>query len=131
MSVSDTYEDKVLDKLLGAVDFTPPANVEIALSQADPTDDGSGLAEPVGNNYSRVTVANTLTEWPASSGGSKANANEILFPAASGSWGTLTHYAIFEESGGMIFHGALTAPLAVSLGQQPKFAAGALTVTAN
>ena len=131
MSYSDYLENELLDHWLGNSAYTAPATVYVGLSTADPLDDGSGLAEPVGNGYARVSVTNNLTEWPAAVGGSKNNANDVTFPLATGSWGTITHFALFDAAtgGNMLGSGALTSSRTVSDGDQPRFAAGEITVT--
>lgn len=122
-SFADHAEDKIIDHFLGKTSWTMPT-VWVGLSTADPLDDASGLAEPVGNNYDRVETG--AADWNASSGGSSSNANDIEFPEASGSWGTITHFALFDaESGGnMIGHGNLTVPKPVSSGDTLRFAGG-------
>lgn len=127
-SFGDHWEDEVLDHLFGKGSYTPPT-IYVALSTADPTDDGSGAAEPSGNGYARVETAGA--DWDASSGGATANANAITFPEASGSWGTVTHFALYDAAtnGNMLAHGALDSSAAVSSGETPRFSAGELDVT--
>jgi hypothetical protein len=58
----------------------------------------------------------------------------IQFPTASASWGTVTHWAIYDASSGatnMLAHGALAAPNAIASGKTPRFAAGAFALSAN
>lgn len=127
-SFGDFWEDEVLDHLFGKGAYTPPT-IYVALSTADPTDDGSGAAEPSGNGYARVETAGS--DWDASSGGATANANAITFPEASGSWGTVTHFALYDAAtnGNMLAHGALDSSEAISSGKTPRFAAGDLDVS--
>jgi len=109
MSFSDYLENELLDHVFGNSAYSAPASLYVALSTADPTDDGSGLNEPVGNGYARVGVTNNLTEWPAATGGSKSNANDVTFPLATGAWGTITHFAILDAAtgGNLLGSGAL------------------------
>ena len=127
-SFSDYTEDKVLDHLVGKTSFTMPT-AYIGLSTADPLDDASGNAEPSGNNYSRVTTDGD--DWDASSGGATANAAALTFPEASGSWGTITHFAIWDAAtvGNMLAHGDLTASKAIGIGDTASFAIGDLDIT--
>jgi len=126
----DTKENQVLDALLGAATLMPDP-VYIGLMTSEPNDDGTGVVEPVGNGYSRVSVANTLGEWPAAVGGSKSNANNILFPTATGGWGTVTHYGIFDavSAGNLLAFGPLNVPRTVVLDDQFRFLSGALVMT--
>jgi len=101
----------------------------VGLSTADPGDDGSGLAEPSGNGYARVST--TSSDWGAASGGSKSNTSDISFPTATGSWGTITHVCLFDAStgGNLIWSGALSSSQAISTNQIARFSAGDLTLS--
>lgn len=126
-SFSNYLENKILDHVFKTAAYTQPTNIYVALSTANPGEDGSTIAEPSGNNYAR-TACNS---WDAASGGATANTNAVTFPQASGSWGTITHFALFDASSGgnMLGYGALAASKAVGSGDTPKFAAGDLDVT--
>jgi hypothetical protein len=130
-SFGDYLEDELLDHVFGNAAFTAPGTIHVALSTADPLDDGSGLAEPVGNGYARVAVTNNATNWPAASGGAKANGTAITFPTATGSWGTLTHFALLDAGAGgnLLGHGSLTASRVVDSGETAEFAIGDLDIT--
>jgi hypothetical protein len=128
MGLSNYEKAKILDLLVGKTAHTLTA-VYVGLSTADPTDDASGLAEPSGNGYARV--ATTGTTWEDAVPPATQNAATITFPEASGSWGTISHFALFNAlSGGtMIASGALDTPTAITTGQIFRFAAGALDIT--
>ena len=127
-SFADYWENEILDHLFGKGSYTPPT-IYVGLSTADPTDDASGLAEPSGNSYARVATAGA--DWNVASGGAIANVNDITFPEATGSWGTITHFAILDaaSAGNMLAHGALNVSKSISSGDTAKFAAGDLDVT--
>ena len=101
----------------------------MGLSTADPADDGSGLAEPSGNAYARVQTS--ASDWNTASGGSLDNANDITFPQATGSWGAITHFALFDAAtgGNMLAHGALSQSKTIGTGDTAQFAAGDLDVS--
>ena len=128
MSFANFWENEILDHVMGKGAYTPPT-IYVGLSTADPLDDASGLAEPSGGAYARVTTA--AGDWNAAAAGVIDNANILTFPTATGSWGTVTHFALFDAASGgnMLAHGALTASKAISSGDTPKFAAGDLEVT--
>lgn len=128
-SLSNYLENKLLDHVLKTASFSVPSNIYIALSTADPLDTGAGLAEPSGGSYARV-AHNT---WDAASGRATANTGTITFPTASGSWGTITHFAIFDAStgGNMLAHGSLSVSNSVVSGNIVTFAAGEIDVVAN
>lgn len=126
-SASNYLENKVLDHVLKTASFTVPSNVYIALSTADPGESGGSVAEPSGNNYARAQC-NT---WNAASGGATANTSLVTFNTPSGSWGTVTHFALYDAvtSGNMLMYGSLAASKSIASGDTPTFAAGALAIT--
>jgi len=133
MSASDYLETKILDHIFNKLAYTAPANLFIGLSTADPLDGGTGLAEPVGNGYARVSTA--AADWnSATSGAAKTdNANAITFPQASGSWGTVTHFIISDalSGGNILFSGTVSPSQTISTNNTPNFPAGSLSVTAD
>ena len=128
MSFADFTENELLDHITGKGSYTMPTTY-VGLSTADPGEDAATLAEPSGNGYARV--ATTGSTWDAASGGATANAAVITFPTASGSWGTITHFALFDAltTGNMLMSGALTASQAITTNQIARFAIGALDIT--
>jgi hypothetical protein len=118
--ISSYLANELLDHVFNAA-YTPAATVYLGLSTANPLDDGSGLAEPVGNGYARRSI----TLGAASARRVTQSAN-ITFPQASGAWGTLTHWAIFDAltSGNMLAHGALSEAKQVVANNTPSVATG-------
>src|SRR3990167_4174500 len=129
-SKSDFLELELLDHVLGAAAYTAPATVYVALHTADPLDDGSG-AEVSGGSYARVAVTNNATNWPAAASGAKAKGAAITFPEATASWGTVTHFGIWDAAtvGNLLYHGSLTVSKAVTTGDTPSFAVGDIDIT--
>lgn len=149
-SMTDFLENKLVDwffraQAIGitgatAAAGTGPATLYYALFTATPSDTGGGT-EVTGGSYTRVGLASSLanmagTQSPgsttASAGttGTTSNNAAITFPAPSASWGTITHFAIFDavSSGNMLFWGALTAPKTINSGDAaPSFVIGAFT----
>lgn len=125
---SNYWENKILDHVFSKASYTAPT-IYVGLSTADPLDDGSGLAEPSGNGYARVVTS--ASTWTAASGGALSNAGDITFPEASGSWSTVTHFALFDASSGgnMLAHGTLSVSKTITAGDTAKFAVGDLDVT--
>jgi hypothetical protein len=125
---SNYWENKILDHIFGKSSHTPPA-VYIGLSTADPLDDASGLAEPSGNSYARVQTS--ASDWTIASSGSISIANELIFAEATGDWGTVTHFALFdaETGGNMLCHGELTSARTIISGDKARFIAGDLSVS--
>jgi hypothetical protein len=133
-SASDTYENNILDAILGQ-GFTKDATVYVALCTSAPADNAVGT-EPSGNGYARVAVTNNATNWPNAPGGSKSNGVAITFPTATGSWGTVTHWMLMNHAtnaaaSNMIAWGSLTTSRSPVSGDTPQFAIGALVVTCD
>lgn len=104
----------------------------ISLHTANPNETGSQNTTEAGyTSYARVSVARSTAGWTVASG-VVDNDSAINFPAATGLSESETHFGIGSDStgaGNLFIWGALTAPLAVSTGITPSFAAGALDVS--
>lgn len=126
-SISDALEIKILDHVLKNDAFAVPTNIYIALSTADPLDTGAGIDEPVGNGYARV-VCNT---WDVPTGRATENTGAVEFAEATGAWGEITHFAIFDAitGGNFLAHGVLTTPKTVGAGDNVSFVAGDIDIS--
>ena len=115
-SLSDYAELELLDHVFNAA-YSSVATVYIGLSTADPLDDASGLAEPVGNNYAREAIT-----FGAAASRRVTQSGAVTFNLASGPWGTLSHWALFDtDTGGqMLAHGSLAASKSVVAGNTPS-----------
>jgi hypothetical protein len=129
-SFSNYLEEALLKHVFGITEYTQPT-IYVGLSTADPTDDASGLAEPSGNGYSRVAHASWDADGQDEGKYQVSNDGAIdMGTADGGSWGTITHVAIFDaESGGnMLAYGALDASKTVADGDSCEFADAELKV---
>src|SRR5690349_8798175 len=124
MSKSDYLENKLLDHQVGKTSYTMPT-VYVGLFTAAPSDSGGGT-EVSGGSYARKSTAGA--DWNAASGGSTTNANAITFVTATGSWGTVTHWGLFDASsaGNLLRWAALGTSKTIGNGDTASFAAGAL-----
>ena len=129
-SFSDHWENEILDHLFGKGAYTPPT-IHVGLSTDDPGDDGAGLSEPSGNGYARVATA--AADWNVASGGALDNANAIEFAEATGNWGTMTHFALFDAASGgnLLAHGSLNQSKTIASGDTARVVAGDLDVSLN
>lgn len=104
----------------------------LALHTADPGDAGTATtSEASYGSYARVAVARSGAGWTISSRNA-TNAADIVFPTRS-DVGTqvLTNWSIVKESSGasiILFKGALTDSLSVTLNIAPRITAGSLDV---
>ena len=101
----------------------------VSLHTADPTD--TGINEVTGGAYARqgpVTFANAGNNPTVAS-----NSAIVTFPAATATGGTITHFGVWDAvtTGNFRGSGALTTAKAVNNGDTARFAAGALTITAQ
>ena len=128
---SNYLEAAIINHVLrGTAIFAAPGTVYVALFTGDPTDAGTG-PEVTGGGYARVAVL-TAGGWTApGTDGISANVSPITWPAPTGSWGTVTHVAIFDAAaaGNMYFHGALSQSRIINSGDPAlTLIAGNLTV---
>ena len=125
-AMSDYLENEILDHILGTGAYTMPATVYVGLSTGSFNDDNSGT-ELTGNNYSRKVIT-----FGAASSGTASNNAAVEFDAATGSWGTVSHFGIFDASsaGNLLIHGALTASKVIETGDILKIAIGDMDITA-
>lgn len=139
-ALTNFAENKVIDALLRAQAIGTPATWYVALFTAAPSDTGGGT-EVTGGSYARVAVTAGLTQWAGTqsagsttassgTGGTSSNNAAVTFPAPTASWGTVTHFGIFDAStaGNLWVWGALNTSKTINNGDAaPSFAAGALT----
>lgn len=123
---SDYLENKLLDHVLGVAAYTQPTNLYVGLFTTNPADDASGT-EVSGGSYARVAH----NVWAAASSRASSNTGQITFPTSTGSWGTVSHFGVFDASSGgnLLFYGALNSPVAVASGRQFRIASGDLDVS--
>lgn len=131
MSKTDYLETKILEHIVGKTAYTMPS-VWVGLFTAAPSDAGGGT-EATGGGYARkATVA---ADWAAAVSGSPssiANAVAIEFAAATGGgYGPVTHWGLFDAvTGGNLLRWAILGTAKTfTLGDIPRYAAGALTLT--
>jgi hypothetical protein len=126
--LTDYMNNKMLDLIFGSIAFAPPWTLYLGLSQAAANKSGT-YVEPSGGGYARVAVINNGTSFPAASGGTKANATLLAFPAPTADWGTIQSLFISDSSstGNVLAMADLTSPRPIGSGSvSPKVAVGAL-----
>ena len=101
----------------------------VSLHTADPLDTGG--SEVTGGSYARqgpITFANAGNNPTVAS-----NSSILTFPAATASWGAITHFGLWSALTSGVFRGAgaLTTPKTVNNGDTARFVANALTITAQ
>lgn len=123
--MSNYLENALINAVLRNTSYTSPITVYVGLYTSDPADDNSGT-EVSGNGYSRKSVT-----FGSPSNGVTTNSGAVEFDQATGSWGTITHIGILDNSSGgnLLFHTALDASKAIATGDIFRIASGSLSVT--
>jgi hypothetical protein len=132
-AISNYLEDKWLRMLALKAAFTAP-DTYVSLHTADPTD-AAGGAEVSGGSYARVQMKQdsaTSPYWtnPADDSGPQEihNSGALTFPTATASWGTVTHFGVWDavSGGNLLYKGALTVAKTVTNGDTVSYATGNL-----
>lgn len=134
MSKTNTLETQILEKLFQNTAFPWDANgsLYVSLHTADPGEGGDqSTNEASYGGYARQAVARSSSGWTVT-GNQVANAGAVTFPDRN-NVGTesITHVGIGTDASGagsLLYKGALTLPIAVTLTFGPQFAAGTLVV---
>lgn len=129
-SLTDYAENALANHICLNAAYTPSATLYLALCTADPTDAATGASmNEVANSGSYARTA--ITFGAASSRRVTQNAG-VTFPAATGSWGTVTHWAIVTSntygSGNVLACGAFASSFAVVSGNTRTVASGQVYV---
>ena len=129
-SLTNFAELELLDHLFNAA-YTPAATLYLALATGDPTDAATGASMNEcadANNYARTEIT-----FAAAATRAIAPSATVTFPQASGSWGTVSHWAIVDSgthgAGNALAHGAFAVSKAVVDGNTPSVATGEIDVT--
>lgn len=114
--------NKLLDHMHGKAAFTMPT-VYLGYSTTAPNASDGNVTEPTGNGYARVQAP--ASSWTSASAGAITNSADIVFPTASGSWGTVTHVVAYDAltSGNLLWSDDITSQ-SVPAGVQPRIPAG-------
>lgn len=140
-AMSDYLENKLIDQLFRGQTAPITSTLYVGLLTAAPSDAGGGT-EVSGNSYARVAVTSSLANWAGTqsagstvassgTGGQTSNNAAITFPSPSGTWGTVTHFGIYDASSGgnLLFWGALTISKTINQSDTVTFPAASLSIT--
>jgi hypothetical protein len=124
-AMSNYLETALINATLRNTTYTSPSVVYAALFTSDPTDAGTGT-EVSGGSYTRKSIT-----FGAPSNGASTNSAAVEFDQATGSWGTITHFGIYDAStsGNLLYHGALTTSKTIDSGDVFKFSTSNISVT--
>lgn len=120
-SLTNYGETALVGHLCGS-SYTSPANVYLALCTADPTDAATGASMNEvanANGYARQAIS-----FGAPSARRVTQDAVVNFPAATGAWGTASHWAIVDSAtygaGNALAYGALGSSKVIVNGNTPS-----------
>ena len=124
-SITNFLENELIDHVLNAA-YSPPATVYLALCTSDPGEaaTGASMNEVANSNgYARKAIT-----FNAAANRAVVQAANVIFDEATGSWGTVTHWAIVDSAthgaGNCLAYGALGTSKTIAAGNTPQVAAG-------
>jgi len=141
-ALTNTAENAIIDWLVrGQAAPALPAAWHVGLFTGAPGEAG-GSTEVSGGAYARLAVTRSLTAFSGTqgpgttvastgTGGRSGNNATLAWPAATASWGTITHVALFDAATGgtMWLYAPLTPAQTVNVGTVFEMLADQLAVT--
>lgn len=131
--LTDYMEKKLLDHIFGQAAFTRPFALYLGLSTtafADSDNTTTASAKELsGNAYARVRI-DDISEYNTS-GDDIRNSSSIDFAEATGSWGNIGYWGIFDGNGSsanMLMHGSFSSATTVNSGDQFRISTGGLEI---
>ena len=126
-AMSNYLENEILDHILGTGAYTAPTTVYVGLSTGSFGEGNTGT-ELTGNAYARVSAS-----FGAASSGTASNDAAIEFTVATGDWGSVSHFGLFDAASGgnLLIHGAFSVAKTIQQGDVLKIAVGDLDITAD
>lgn len=123
--------NRLLDRNFGGTAYTPPTTFYFGLSTTTPQIDSTGVTEPSGGAYARVSLVNDKTNWGNASNASLTNSAAVTFVESTASWGTVTYVVLYDAltSGNLWWFDVLTPSRTVASATTVLFAIGAITVS--
>jgi len=138
-AMTDYLENKLIDELFRGQAYATPTGLHVGLLTAAPSDTGGGT-EVSGNAYARQNLAPSLTNWAGTQGattttastgttGTTSNNVAITFPTPTASWGTVTHFGVWDAatSGNLLVYGALNIAKTINQGDTVTFPISSLS----
>jgi hypothetical protein len=134
---SPAYE--ILDYMLrNATTVSDNAGGYFGLSTTAPAPDGSNVTEPSVGAYARTSSIGFSTPLftAATSGSSPTTLTSqapVIWPEATASWGTPTHWVCYDAStsGNLLYYGEIDNPAEVTNGLQPRLDTGDLVLSCD
>ncbi len=114
-----------LDNTFLAIALIQGPVIYVAIFTTSPGPSGGGV-EVSGGGYGRQTVT-----FGTPSNGQTVSTEAVIFPIATGSWGTITSFGLYDASSGgnLLYYGNLSTPRTILASDQIQFPAGQLICT--
>jgi hypothetical protein len=129
MNVSNYLATALLNQVFRNTAYTRPSKVYVALYTSDPTAADTGT-EVSGGDYARQEVSFTV---PTIINGKQTirNSADIVFPIATGDWGTVSHVGIRDAAtgGNLLYYGPWSAARTILEGDRPRILQDSLVLT--
>lgn len=104
--MTNYLRNKIQDFLFLKVAFTPPNTYYIALSKTQPLADGTGVTEPIGGGYARISINADASSFTSSIDGIVKNKVSLLSPESTAVWGNIPYYGVYDSlTGGNLLYG--------------------------
>lgn len=125
MPSSNFFRNKCYNAAYRQTNLTAPTAIYLALATTDFTAANSGSGEVSGGSYARQNITAALG---APTNGSGSNTAIVDFGVATGNWGTIAFWGIFDALtvGNLIAYGPMTSSQAVNTGNSARFQIGAI-----
>lgn len=140
-AMSDFLENRLIDQLFRGQAAPTTSTLHVGLLTTAPSDTGGGT-EVSGGSYTRVAVTSSLANFAGTqsagssiassgSGGQTSNNVAITFATPTATWGTVTHFGIYDAASGgnLLFYGALTIAKTINQADTVTFPAASLAIT--
>jgi len=131
--MSDYLRLKLINHIFRDTPYPQPSTLVLALCTSPVVDSDTGDLtgkEVTGSGYTRVTVGRGDSLWTDAT--TTLNTGPIVWPTATGDWGTVTYLAIVDDStigaGNLLWFGALQTPKPITMGDIFVFNASDLGV---
>lgn len=123
-SLSNVGENALVEHIFLETAYSPAATVYLALATSDPGEAATGASmNEVANSGS---YARTAITFGAAGSRRVTQSGAVNFPAATGSWGTVSHWAIVTSAtygaGNVLAYGAFAVAKSIVSGNTPSVA---------
>lgn len=138
MSAFNQYLQEALRDHFKNGTAVPTTSTYLGIATADPGETGDLAGEPTGAWYSRQQINTTGGATPswtsAATGTGIENAQTVLFPSATTTPGSISHFFLITTTTGaatqnMLFYTSANTARSIASGDEPKFSAGNVQFT--